>query len=1047
VETCPRCGERAPERSRFCPACGTPISTASAARERRKVVTVIFADVVGSTALGESVDPETLRWAMQRWFGRMRDAVAHHGGTIENYIGDAVMAVFGIPMAHEDDALRAVRAATEMREQGAVLQGDLRRERGLDLAVRIGVNTGEAVTGTAVAAASFTAGDTVNVAARLEQAAAPGDILLGRETFRLVRHAVDAEPVAPLTVKGKREGLDAFRLLAVVPDASYRPARQRAAMVGRQRERRRLLDAFHQAVADRSCQLFTVLGAAGVGKSRLVAEVLETIDGAATVAAGRCLPYGDGLTWWPLAEALGASGLLERAAAEDESAAARATELLKPAGEAIAPEEAFWAVRKVLEALARGRPLVLVIDDLQWAEPTFIDLVEHVAERARNVPLLLLMMARHDLLDIRPGWGGGKLNATTALLEPLPETDARDLLGQLAGPVRLADNTVARILSMAEGNPLFVEEVVAMLVDDGLLPPGADDGSSAAEVSAIRVPPTIQALIIARLDRLGPGERAVVEAASIEGKEFARERVDALVADGAGEPVDIHLQALVRKDLIRPVGTDDDTFRFRHQLIRDVTYEGISKELRAGLHERFANLLEASTSSTLVAEELLGYHLERAVLLQRELGVAEATTADLSSRASKGLRAAGRRAAQRDDPAAVRLLESALALTPEGDRAPVLVELAGALDGVGDLEGCAARAAAALSLARARGDLRTAARARVIELRVTMDRSLGETDLVALDAAARPVLDELDVLGDDEGMATALLLLGHINMNRFERSSRYLEGALVAAERVGDRKTAAFAAGSLGLITVFGPVPAGEGIKRCRALRRRVADHLATSAVLLRHEAVLHAMQNRIDEARGLHAEADRILDDLGNPWASAGRVFGQWAIELLAGEPQRAEAVARASLELFEEMGATNQGSTAAALLAVALVQQGRHEEALHYADLAASWAAPDDIASQAGQLAARAHALTARGELESAEACAREAVRLSERSDDISQRGDALTDLSAVLERAGRADEAAIALRRAIALYERKGNIVSATRAQTVLERLKHGAGIADV
>ena len=279
------------------------------------------------------------------------------------------------------------------------------RERGLDFAVRIGVNTGQAVTGAGTIAGSFTSGDTVNVAARLEQAAPAGEILLGRETFRLVRHAIDAEPVAPLTLKGKSEPVEAHRLLAVARDAQARAPRPRAPMVGRQRERRRLLDAFHQAVADRSCQLFTVLGAAGVGKSRLVREVVETIDGAATVVAGRCLPYGDGLTWWPLAEALGGGDLLERAAADHGPAAARVAELLTPAGAPVAPEEAFWAVRKVLEALARRHPLVLVVDDLQWAEPTFVELVEHVAEWTRDAPLVLLIMARPDLLDSAAGVG------------------------------------------------------------------------------------------------------------------------------------------------------------------------------------------------------------------------------------------------------------------------------------------------------------------------------------------------------------------------------------------------------------------------------------------------------------------------------------------------------------------------------------------------------------------------------------------------------------------------------------------------------------------
>jgi class 3 adenylate cyclase/tetratricopeptide (TPR) repeat protein len=1018
------------------------VSAAPVARERRKVVTVVFADVVGSTALGERVDPETLRWAMQRWFGRMRDAVEHHGGTVENYVGDAVMAVFGIPVAHEDDALRAVRAAVEMRAEVVALRGDLRRERGIDLAVRIGVNTGEAVTGASAAAGSFTAGDTVNVAARLEQSAGPGDILLGIATFRLVRHAVDADPVAPLSVKGKSAALEAYRLLAVAARARGRAQRPPTPMVGRERERRRLLGAFDQALADRTCQLFTLLGVAGVGKSRLVAEVLETIGGAATVAVGRCLPYGDGLTWWPLMEALG-SGLLEQAAAEDEHAAARAAELFKPSGEPMAHEEAFWAVRKVIEALARRRPLVLVVDDLQWAEPTFIDLVEHIAELTRDAPLLLLVMARPELLEARPGWGGsGELNATTVVLEPLPDTDARDLLGHLIGPAQLGESMVARILAIAEGNPLFVEEVVAMLIDDGVLSRATNEESRAAELPAIAVPPTIQALIAARLDRLAPGERTVIEAASIEGMEFARERVQALVGDGGSESLDVHLSALIRRDLICLVGASEDSFRFRHQLIRDGAYDGMPKELRADLHERLADRLDVRSPAVPVAAELLGHHLECAVLLRRELGASEAATAELAARASTNLRATGRRAFQRDDAASIRLLERALALTPQADRAPILVELATALERVGELEGCAAAAAAALELAGANDDRRTAARARAVNLQLTMYRWTGGTDMAELDAATEPVLDELERLSDDEGMTQILLLRGWINVDRFERAAGYLERALVIAERTGDRKAAASAAGSLGLITLFGPVTAKDGIERCRALHRRVADHRITPARLLCYEAVLHAMQGRIDQARALHAQADDIIDDLGNPWLSANTGFSRWALELLAGAPERAEAASRASLDLFTQMGVTNNGSTAAAHLAVALVRQDRHEEAIRYADLAAAWAAPDDIASQVLQLVARAHVLASRGELERAQTTARGAVRLSERSDDISQRGDTLTDLAVVLDRAGRPREAAAATRDAIALYERKGNIVSAARAHTILERLGHRA-----
>ena len=637
------------------------MSAARVAGERRKVVTIVFADVVGSTALGERVDSETLRWAMQRWFARMRDVVEAHGGTVENYIGDAVMAVFGIPVAHEDDALRAVRAAATMREQVAALRDELRAERGVELSVRIGVNTGEAVTGDAAAGGFFTAGDIVNTAARLEQAARPGDILVGADTYRLVRHAVRAEAIAPLTAKGKAAALSAFRLLSVASDAFGRPQRQRVPMVGRVRERAQLTDAFEQAVEHRSCELLTVLGAAGVGKSRLVAEVTDALGDAATIAAGRCLPYGDGLTWWPLVEALGASGLFEQVAGDAEPAIARAGELLKPGGEPVAPEEAFWAMRRVLETLARHRPLVLVVDDLHWAEPTFMDLLEHVTDWVRDAPLLLLVMARPDLLDIRPAWGASRPNATSVVLEPLAEADAADLLRHLAGSTTVVDSVAFRILEVAEGNPLFVEEVVAMLADDGVLTAG--DGRQADALRSIAVPPTIQALLAARLDRLDPTERTVIEAASVEGKEFTRERVAALAGDGIADSIGALLRGLVRKDLIRPIGADADTFRFRHQLVRDAAYDGMPKELRAELHERFADWLQARPLAfPAIMDELLGYHVERAVLLRRELGETEDATAALASRASAYLGAAGLRAAQRDDPStASTLLERATA--------------------------------------------------------------------------------------------------------------------------------------------------------------------------------------------------------------------------------------------------------------------------------------------------------------------------------------------------------------------------------------------------
>jgi len=461
VPICASCGRAVEGDFAFCPHCGAELAVAPAGREQRKVVTVLFCDVTGSTPNGESTDPEAVRALLARYFERMKAIVEAHGGSVEKFIGDAVMAVFGVPHVHEDDALRAVRAAAEMRE--ALPE--------LGVQARIGVNTGEVVTGTEERLAT---GDAVNVAARLEQAAQPGEILVGSETLRLVREAVEAETVEPLVLKGKTEPVAAARLLAVTGEARRR---HEAPMVGRETELRRLHDAFEQATRDRSCQLFTVLGAAGVGKSRLAYEFLNRVD--ATVVRGRCLSYGKGITYWPVVEVLRQLDALP----SDPSAATPLRSLLDEDGQETSAEEIAWGFRKLLEERARERPLVCLFDDVHWGEETFLDLVEHVADLSRDAPILVLCMARPELLDRRVGWGGGKLNATTVLLEPLSaaETDVLlDSLGASDGELR------AKVNLAAEGNPLFVEEMLALA-----------SGSLGRQVAC---PPTRPAEQPARLD-------------------------------------------------------------------------------------------------------------------------------------------------------------------------------------------------------------------------------------------------------------------------------------------------------------------------------------------------------------------------------------------------------------------------------------------------------------------------------------------------------------------------------------------------------------------
>ncbi|MEN3279789.1 MAG: hypothetical protein V7607_929 [Solirubrobacteraceae bacterium] len=993
--------------------------------ERRKVVTVVFADVVGSTALGERVDPETLRWAMQRWFGRMGEAIERHGGTIENYVGDAVMAVFGIPVAHEDDALRAVRAAADMREQVAVLRAELERERGVEFAVRIGVNTGEAVTGVSRAGGSFTTGDTVNVGARLEQAARPGDVLLGRDTFRLVRHAVEAEPVSPLSVKGKEAAIQAFRLLSVAPDAHARPQRRDAPMVDRDGERRLLLDAFDRALAERSCQVLTVLGAAGVGKSRLVADVIDTLHDSATVAVGRCLPYGDGLTWWPLVEALGTSGLLEQVGA-GEPALRRAAEVLKPTGEAVGTEEAFWAMRRALETLARRRPVVLVVDDLHWAESTFMDFLDHVATWARDVPLVLLAMARPELHDARPGWGLGRPNATSMLLEPLAEDETADLLRHLLGAARLSSGDAARILDVAEGYPLFVVEVVAMLADDGVL--AADVASGPTELTAIAVPPTIQSLIAARLDRLGPSERAVIEAAAIEGNEFARDSVAALVGASIGG----ELAALVEKDLIRPQRSADAIFRFHHQLMRDVAYDAMPKALRADLHERFADWLQAHAPAARAHDELLGYHLERAVVLRRELGETDASTAQLAARASGSLGAAGRRAGQRDDhAAAIALLERAIALI-EADaaaRGALLPSLGASLleagrmsDAVRVLDDAIATAAEPWLAARARIEREF--------VRLQTEPSVGTEHARAVANTALAVLEH-----DDHGRCRAFSLHAQADwlVGRVEAAESAWASAADCALRAGDELELFAILGWRATAAVFGPTPVEEAIRRCEEIRDRVSASPVAVAWAVNALALLHAMSGEVDLSDELVRHANETLHQLGTLHSSVSHI--EALARLLAGDAAAAEATLRTGIEALEAMNARDLLATTTAMLAQAVYAQGRAQEADELCRIAADAASSDDIVTHVIWRGVKAKVDADRGRCDGAEALAREAVALVEPTDLLSHHGDAMLDLAQVLRACGRASDSERAIRTGLSLYERKGNAAAASRARALL------------
>ncbi len=429
MPVCANCGHENPEGFKFCGNCAAPLTVAPAPREQRKTVTVLFCDVTGSTALGESVDPEALRTMLARYFERMQGIVESHGGSVEKFIGDAVMVVFGVPAVHEDDALRALRAAAEMR---AALPE-------LGLQARIGVMTGEVVTGTEERLAT---GDAVNVAARLEQAAEPGEVLIGEPTLALVRDAVEVEELEPLELKGKANPVAAYRLLRLrdVPER-----RHEARFVGRERELAILREACERVQAERGCELVTITGDPGMGKSRLVAEALGSLD--AHVVGGRCLPYGEGITYWPVVEVLKQLAVLPA----EEAAAASIRSLLGETEAQTSAEEIAWAFRKTLEHASAERPLVVVFDDIHWGEETFLDLVEHVALLSTGTAILLLCIARPELIERRSSW------PVTLRLEPLPDDDVAELI-----PKRIPGELREKIARAAGGNPLFIEEMLAM---------------------------------------------------------------------------------------------------------------------------------------------------------------------------------------------------------------------------------------------------------------------------------------------------------------------------------------------------------------------------------------------------------------------------------------------------------------------------------------------------------------------------------------------------------------------------------------------------------
>ena len=956
----------------------------------RRTVTILFCDLVDSTRLATELDPEVYRGLISRYFAVVREPIERHGGTVEKFIGDAVMAVFGVPVLHEDDALRAVRAAREVQDA----------LRTLDIEARIGVTTGEVHVLSASGEDLHVSGAAASVASQLEERAPAGGILLGDETYRLVRDAVGAEPVG-----------DAWKLDEVLAGAPAYARRLEAPLVGREEELQRLLTAYRNAREDRHCRVVTVVGEAGIGKTRLGREFVASVREEAQVLVGRCVSYGEGATYLPIAEivrqaaaepSLDGIRALVQGEEDGDSVAQHVAELVGLAESPSAPGEAFWAVRRLLESVARSGPVVVALDDIHWAEPTLLDLVEYLGEWAEG-PILVVCLARGDLLDARPGWGGPTSTGFLVGLEPLPEQTLGALVEQLAGsPVD--PEVQERIIEQSGGNPLFAEQLLALVQE-------------APELALDKTPATVEALLASRLDRLDPRELRVVRRAAVIGRRFTRIELDDL---SSGDDVDRQLVSLTERGLVRPV---QDLFRFHHVLVRDVAYRGIPKVERAELHELAAKGLDRRDGT----DELVGYHFEQAYHYLTELQREDEHAHGLAAAGSERLGRAGIRAWKRADaPAAVNLLSRAVDLVPEA--AELACELGTALRVRGDVS----RAEEVLLSASKATEERLRLRA---QIELAFMRSVMEPNRAGeLLELASEAIPKLEAANDDRALGRAWLSIGFVKGGFYCEYAAWEEAAGRASEhyrRAGWSPSTSL--GDVACALYYGPRDVNGAIARCEALLLEHDGDRASEANLLVWLGGLEAMRGSFSEARELVDQAGQRYEQLGLDADTYLRLRG--AVEMFAGSPDLAEEALRRSCMALERHGQTAVLATRAADLANAICEQGRYEEAETWIRLARESAGSDDLDAAFVWRYVHAKILTRVGAIDEAEQLARQAFDLVVRTDALNRHGDSLLALAEILHVQGSEDEALDNIRGALRLYEQKGNVVSAERARAML------------
>ena len=1044
---CASCAAEVGAADRFCAGCGAPLET-GVNQETRKRVSVLFLDIVGSTALAEQLDPEPLRLIMDRYFAACAAAIADHGGAVEKFIGDAILAVFGAAAAHEDDAARATRAAVSALGRLRELGAELGVRYGVNLEARCGICTGDVVVIMPPGGDFRVVGDAVNTASRLQTAAGPGEILLDADTATMVRSAIGIEPIAPLTLKGKARAVAAWRVTdaAVAAENGHAPAHP---FIGRADELEELAHTFRRSRRSRQACLVTVIGSPGIGKSRLAREFIDPLPrDEVTVLSGSCSAYGKGITYKPLAEMLGSYpggwAALEGLLGDDQGPASEAARALSTivgensaeSAESAEPvgiagvEDIAWAVQRLLEVLGRTRPVIMIWENLHWAEETLLDLIDHVATWLTDVPVLLLCLARTELLESRPSWGGGKPCAMTLEVGPLTFEQSAALVSELAmqGEVypQESPDVYLRVAQQCEGNPLFAELILDVFAETSVPTP---------------IPPTIAALLGARLDQIPGQERRLLELAAVIGPEFTPEVLREMAsADGIGADESEALTArLVQRRILRRSAAGP--LAFAQSLLRDITSGFTPKRRRQRWHDFLADWLASHQRDPLD----VAYHVEASLTLRKQLWPGNPGLPELAATAAGTLIAEGMNALKRHDfPAAVALLERGRELLPPGDPRHTALALHISDSGVAlwDAElplAALTVAEAALPLDR-RNTATCAIQRRIVALR------LGLAPPARVAADARMIEEGLESDTEDNLSWCRLHQLQaylHLVGELAAAADASLRLGLARARAMDDEYEEERLLCAICELAQWAPRPVAAGLELCAALDRRFAGNRALLVPVLLTRAHLTAMAGDVDGGRRFLAAARDYTGDLHLDLAHAAVMELSGLLESLDGAHDKAERYLRESLSVLRSARSAPDTQNTEVAIARELFEQGQ---------VAASERALDEVEldGEATSLRARiaagalhARIASAREQHGEAVAAARRAQALSTGIDDLCLAGETLFDLAVVLASAALAAEAAAAGVNALRKFEAKGATLLAARVREWLADLARPPG----